>query len=58
MPNDDVLPKSATQQIKEQQVKIAALEKAVEALLVAAKEWNDVTGRECMPEGTYFGVSF
>lgn len=54
----DPLPKSVTEQVKAQEKKIAELETAVKALLVAQKEVNDVTGRECMPEGEFLGVKF
>ncbi len=59
MPDPEpILPKSVTAQVKAQEAKVAELEKAVKALLAAAHEWNDVTGRDCMPEGTFLGETF
>lgn len=54
----DDLSKSSIQEIKDLKAQVEALNKAVKALLVAAAEWNDVTGRDCMPEGDYLGVKF
>lgn len=59
MPNEELpLPKSVTEKVKVMEQQIAALERAVKALLVAQQEVNDFSGRACMPEGTYYGVEF
>lgn len=58
MPDPEVLPKSVSEQVKAQSAQIKELERTIKALLVAAKEWNDCTGRECMPEGEYYGEKF
>lgn len=42
----------------ELQKRVAELEKAVKALLIAQQDIIKFNGREHMPEGTYLGVEF
>jgi len=50
--------KSTIKRVADAEAKIKELEKTLKALLVAMQDVNDVTGRDCMPAGTYLGVEF
>ena len=58
MPDENQESKSTVKRLADAENKIALLEKAVKALLAAMHDVNDVTGRDCMPEGEYFGEKF
>ena len=50
--------KNTLKRLADAEARIKELERSVKALLVAMNDINDVTGRDCMPAGEYFGEKF
>lgn len=57
-PVPEPISKGTAADIKALQGKVTNLEETIKSILVAMKDVNDVTGRECMPEGEYYGIKF